>query len=66
MCKICDNTYTIDDIQLLACSRVKILPNGLNNLQRLDCYNTKIKQIPYYPKLNYLDCSYSSIQSINS
>lgn len=66
MCKFCDNTYTTDDIHLSACSRVTSLPTGLNNLQRLDCGNTKIKHIPYYPKLIYLDCSYSKIQSINS
>ncbi len=66
MCKFCDNSYTIDDIHLSACSKVSILPIKLDNLQRLDCGGTKIKHIPYYPKLKYLDCSYSKIQSINS
>ena len=66
MCKFCDKTYTNDDIHLTACYRVSKLPEGLPNLQRLDLYNNKkIKHIPYYPKLIYLDVSYSGIQSIN-
>ena len=65
MCKICDQTYTTADIHLSACHNVTSLPTGLVNLQRLDCGDTKIKHIPYYPKLNYLNCSYSKIQSIN-
>lgn len=67
MCKLCDKTYTTNDIHLTACSRVNKLPEGLSNLQRLDLYKNKlIKHIPHYPQLNYLDISYSGIQSINS
>jgi Leucine-rich repeat (LRR) protein len=65
MCKCCDKIYN-NEIHLIVCRNVKELPLNLNNLQRLDMYNNKkIKHIPDYPNLIYLDCSYSSIQSIN-
>lgn len=66
MCKVCDDTVSINDIQLAICSRVRVLPQNLPLLQRLDfIQNRYVKHIPNYFNLTYLNCSYSNIQSIN-
>ena len=46
MCIICNNQYDIYIIKITICNQIKKIPKELINLQILNCYKTKIKEIP--------------------